>query len=135
MTKVAVGGHESVDSSSSTLFVCLITDRGILLTYGSGKKGCLGHGDRKSLTRPKIVEALLGDGVVAVACGGGGGGLQRVVALTSDNEVYVWGGDQSVNGGAERPLSSVTSRDPVCVPCKATLAVISQSQVFLFLCN
>ena len=40
-----------------------MTDRGILLTKGEGGRGCLGHGDRRDVTTPKIVEALLGDEV------------------------------------------------------------------------
>ena len=35
--------------------MCLVTDRGILLTHGSGKDGCLGHGDRKSVEKPKVI--------------------------------------------------------------------------------
>ena len=47
---IAVGGSES----DASLFVCLVTDRGILLTRGSGRDGCLGHGDRKSVDKPKV---------------------------------------------------------------------------------
>ena len=50
ITHIAVGGSES----DSSLFVCLVTDRGILLTHGSGEDGCLGHGDRKSVEKPKV---------------------------------------------------------------------------------
>ena len=49
ITTIAVGG-----SDDSSLFVCLVTDRGILLTHGSGKDGCLGHGDRNSVQKPKV---------------------------------------------------------------------------------
>ena len=35
ISKVAVGGD----------FMCLLTDRGILMTKGSGQGGCLGHGN------------------------------------------------------------------------------------------
>ena len=51
ITHIAIGGSES----DSSLFVCLVTDRGILLTYGGGKDGCLGHGDRESVEKPKVI--------------------------------------------------------------------------------
>ena len=50
ITHIAVGGSES----DASLFACLVTDRGILLTRGSGRDGCLGHGDRKSVDKPKV---------------------------------------------------------------------------------
>ena len=50
ISHIAVGGSES----DASLFVCLVTDRGILLTRGSGRDGCLGHGDRKSVDKPKV---------------------------------------------------------------------------------
>ena len=56
ITTIAVGG-----SDDSSLFVCLVTDRGILLTHGSGEDGCLGHGDRKSVEKPKVKYPKLPD--------------------------------------------------------------------------
>ena len=46
--------------------------------------------DQESSQKPKIVDALLGEEVVDVACG-----ARHVVALTSDAEspVYTWGQD------------------------------------------
>ena len=38
----------------------LITDRGILMTFGSGANGCLGHGNYNDVSQAKIVEKLLG---------------------------------------------------------------------------
>ena len=52
--------------ASSDHFDCFITDRGILLTKGNGRYGCLGHGDRESIVEPKIVECFLGDEMFAV---------------------------------------------------------------------
>ena len=53
ITTIAVGG-----SVNSSFFVCLVTDRGILLTHGSGKDGCLGHGDRNSVQKPKVKDCM-----------------------------------------------------------------------------
>ena len=41
----------------------------MLLTFGSGTNGCLGHGGYTDVTKPKIVEALLGFTVVQLSCG------------------------------------------------------------------
>ena len=53
-------------------FCCLLTDRGILLTFGKDYRGRLGHEARsgsRTVREPKIVEALLGDEVTVVAAG------------------------------------------------------------------
>lgn len=67
-------------------FIVCLTDRSLLLSYGNGDKGCLGHGDYKSLSQPKIVEVLLGLDVTSVACG-----AAHVVVVTGEHEVYAWG--------------------------------------------
>ncbi|KAH3849775.1 serine/threonine-protein kinase Nek8-like [Dreissena polymorpha] len=68
------------------LFVACLTDRGILMTYGSGAHGCLGHGSLNDVTQAKIVEALLGYEVVQVSCG-----ASHVLAVTNENQVFAWG--------------------------------------------
>jgi hypothetical protein len=35
------------------------SDNGLVLTCGDGSTGCLGHGDWSSITRPRLIEALL----------------------------------------------------------------------------
>ena len=69
-------------------FLCLLTDRGILLTRGRGSGGCLGHGDTRDVSTPRIVEALLGEDVVEVEAG-----AQHAAVVTSDGEVFTWGQD------------------------------------------
>ena len=51
----------------------------MLLTFGSGTHGCLGHGGYNDATKPKIVEALLGCTVVRISCG-----PSHVMALTGE---------------------------------------------------
>ncbi|XP_078162404.1 regulator of chromosome condensation (RCC1) family with FYVE zinc finger domain-containing protein isoform X3 [Carex rostrata] len=59
ISKVACGNwHTAIISSSGTLY-----------TYGEGTFGVLGHGDKKSITKPKEVESLKGLRVKSVACG------------------------------------------------------------------
>ena len=67
-------------------FYCLLTDRGILLTMGEGRAGCLGHGDTRDLASPRIVEALLGDDITALAAG-----TSHVAVVTGDGELFTWG--------------------------------------------
>jgi alpha-tubulin suppressor-like RCC1 family protein len=47
----------------------IISSAGKLYTYGDGTFGVLGHGDTKSVFRPKEVESLKGLRVKSVACG------------------------------------------------------------------
>ncbi|ESO92636.1 hypothetical protein LOTGIDRAFT_120493 [Lottia gigantea] len=68
------------------LFNACLTDRGILMTYGSGANGCLGHGNYQDVAQAKIVEALLGYEVVQVSCG-----ASHVLAVTNEHEVFSWG--------------------------------------------
>ncbi|XP_013395622.1 serine/threonine-protein kinase Nek8-like, partial [Lingula anatina] len=68
------------------LFTACLTDRGILMTFGSGANGCLGHGNFNDVSQAKIVEALLGYEVVQVSCG-----ACHVLAVTNDHEVFAWG--------------------------------------------
>lgn len=67
-------------------FMACITDRGILMTSGSGASGSLGHGSTNDVTQLKIVESLLGVSIKQIACG-----ASHVVALSADQQVYTWG--------------------------------------------
>lgn len=63
-----------------------LSDNGIVMTCGDGSLGCLGHGDWCSITRPRLIEALLSVDVMAVASG-----LHHVAAVGSDGEIFSWG--------------------------------------------
>ncbi|KAJ1703033.1 hypothetical protein LUZ63_002812 [Rhynchospora breviuscula] len=59
ISKVACGDwHTAIISSAGTLY-----------TYGDGTFGVLGHGDTKSVSKPKEVESLKGLRVKSIACG------------------------------------------------------------------
>ena len=45
---------------TDSCFQICIADRGILMTFGSGSNGCLGHGNFNDVSQAKIVEKLLG---------------------------------------------------------------------------
>ena len=53
---------------------------------GEGRSGCLGHGDTRDLASPRIVEALLGDDITALAAGS-----SHVAVVTGDGELFTWG--------------------------------------------
>ncbi|XP_071545245.1 serine/threonine-protein kinase Nek8-like isoform X2 [Panulirus ornatus] len=67
-------------------FIACVTDRGILLTSGSGSSGSLGHGNTSDVAQLRIVESLLGVSVQQVACGSA-----HVVAVSVEHQVYAWG--------------------------------------------
>ena len=56
----------------------------MLLTFGSGTNGCLGHGGYTDVTKPKIVEALLGFTVLQLSCG-----AAHVMIITSKSRANV----------------------------------------------
>ncbi|XP_034934449.1 E3 ubiquitin-protein ligase HERC2 [Chelonus insularis] len=84
-----------------------ISSNGELYTWGLGEYGRLGHGDTVTQLKPKLVEALVGQRVVQVACGSKDA---QTLALTEDGSVYSWGdGDfgklgRGKGGGCCTPL-------------------------------
>lgn len=48
--------------------LCLSTDNEVF-SWGEGEDGKLGHGNRDSYDRPKLIESLSGLGIVDIACG------------------------------------------------------------------
>lgn len=63
--------------------------------YSILQYGRLGHGDNLTQLKPKLVQTLLGQRVVQVACGSRDA---QTLALTEDGVVYSWGdGDFGVS--------------------------------------
>ena len=48
----------------------VLMETGEVISYGKGEHGLLGHGDREDQSEPKVIEALRGVRVVAIAAGG-----------------------------------------------------------------
>ncbi|XP_029401970.1 serine/threonine-protein kinase Nek8 isoform X2 [Mus pahari] len=91
------------------LFTTCLTDRGIIMTFGSGSNGCLGHGNLTDISQPTIVEALLGYEMVQVACG-----ASHVLALSTDGELFAWGrGDGGRLGLGTRESHNCPQQVPV----------------------
>lgn len=77
--------------SCGDLFTACVTDRGLLMTFGNGSSGCLGHGNYTDVAQAKIVEALLGYEVTQVSCG-----MSHIMAVTNEHQIFAWG--RSDNG-------------------------------------
>jgi len=86
--------------SCGDLFTACMTDRGILMTFGSGAYGCLGHGNYNDVTQARIVEALLGFEIVKISCG-----ISHVIAITNEHEVFSWGLGENGRLGLESQTS------------------------------
>ncbi|XP_072935158.1 probable E3 ubiquitin-protein ligase HERC2 [Epargyreus clarus] len=66
---------------------CLaLSSEGDVYSWGEGEDGKLGHGNRLSCDRPKLISALSGLEVVVIACGGA-----HSACLTARGRIYTWG--------------------------------------------
>ncbi|GLH06927.1 Probable E3 ubiquitin-protein ligase HERC2 [Gryllus bimaculatus] len=66
---------------------CLaLSAEGEVYSWGEGDDGKLGHGNRSSCERPRVIEALRGKEVIDIACGGA-----HSAAITHGRELYTWG--------------------------------------------
>ncbi|XP_048589232.1 E3 ubiquitin-protein ligase HERC2 isoform X2 [Nematostella vectensis] len=59
---------------------------GDVYSWGEGDDGKLGHGNRNSCDRPRVIEALRGKGVIDISCGG-----SHSACITQNHELYTWG--------------------------------------------
>ncbi len=81
MVQVSVGSYH----------VLALTHTGEVLSVGNGVSGKLGHGDEAHQRVPKVIEALRGVRVVAIAAGG-----HHSTVLTDEGSVLSFG--QGLNG-------------------------------------
>ena len=72
------------------LHTALLAGAGEVYTFGCGEFGVLGHGSEERALLPRRVEALVGEPLVAVACG-----WRHTAALSAHSQLYTWG-----HGGA-----------------------------------
>ncbi|XP_023218340.1 E3 ubiquitin-protein ligase HERC2-like isoform X1 [Centruroides sculpturatus] len=101
--RLGIGGTESVASptlleSIQHVFIkkvvvnsggkhCLaLSSEGEVYSWGEGDDGKLGHGNKSSCERPRIIESLRGKEVADIACGGA-----HSACITSSGELYTWG--------------------------------------------
>lgn len=76
------------DIAAGSSHSAAITSSGELYTWGLGEYGRLGHGDNATQLKPRLVQALVGQRVVQVACGSRDA---QTLALTDEGVVYSWG--------------------------------------------
>lgn len=92
-------------------FIAVRSVKGIVMTWGSGEHGCLGHGSTDEATEPKVVEELIPCTVTQISCG-----ASHVMAVTNDLNVYAWGkgnaGNLGLNDKDERLKPT-----PIHFPC------------------
>ena len=55
-------------------------------SWGEGGDGKLGHGNKLTYEKPKVIEGLYGAHVRFIACGS-----SHSAAVTSNGELYTWG--------------------------------------------
>ncbi|OMO97266.1 Regulator of chromosome condensation, RCC1 [Corchorus olitorius] len=87
--EIACGGRHSA----------VITDAGVLLTFGWGMYGQCGQGNTSDLLRPTSVSSLSSIQVLGVAAG-----LWHTMCIAADGQVYAFGGNQfgQLGTGAEQ---------------------------------
>lgn len=57
-----------------------------VFSWGEGDDGKLGHGNRLTLEKPRLIESLKSKRVRDIACGS-----SHSAAITSSGELYTWG--------------------------------------------
>nr|CAB3252595.1 ZF(ZZ)-8 zinc finger protein [Phallusia mammillata] len=116
VVEIAAGGSHSAAISAT----------GRLFTWGKGRYGRLGHKDSEDQLKPKLVEALLENTVLGVACGSGDAQTLCITGGTvAPNVVWSWGdGDYGKLGrggsdGCKVPfvIDTLIDKDVVKVAC------------------
>lgn len=67
--------------------VAVVSESGVLFTWGRGQNGRLGHGGTENEMLPKAVEALAGQHVSQVSCGD----FHTACVIVNPTHVYAWG--------------------------------------------
>ena len=99
--QVAAGGDSS----------CVVSNAGLLATWGSGESGMLGHGDDDNKDSPVVVNTLreLKQRVIAVSMS-----LISTVAVTADGSVFGWGNPTSLGKQVPRGITKPLKLDVRC---------------------
>ncbi|XP_064481734.1 E3 ubiquitin-protein ligase HERC2-like isoform X2 [Ornithodoros turicata] len=101
--RLGIGGNDSVSTTTlleslQHVFIkkvavnsggkhCLaLSADGEVYSWGEGDDGKLGHGNKSSCDRPRVIEILRGKEVVDIACGGA-----HSACITAAGELYTWG--------------------------------------------
>ena len=101
--------------SCGDFMTAVLTDQGLVFTWGSGASGCLGHGDTRDQSQPHLLESLLGQQVCRLACGSA-----HVLAATAAGNLFSWGRPDDGRLGL-MPETPIDAGWPVCSPKKVPL--------------
>eukprot|EP01095_Lingulamoeba_sp_RSL-Kostka_P008375 TRINITY_DN2781_c1_g1_i1.p1 TRINITY_DN2781_c1_g1~~TRINITY_DN2781_c1_g1_i1.p1 ORF type:complete len:604 (+),score=224.26 TRINITY_DN2781_c1_g1_i1:84-1895(+) len=82
-------GMKVVQVACGDFHTAALLDCGAIFTWGKGNDGRLGHNDEETVLEPKQVMALSEHKVIYIACG-----YVTTAAITSQGNVYVWGGNE-----------------------------------------
>ena len=109
-------GLQVVTVACGTWHSALVTSNGKLFTFGDGKFGVLGHGDRESVSYPKEVQLLSEQKAINVACGVWHTAAIIEIIDQSSRRLFTWGdGDQYRLGHVNKD----TYLQPTCVSALA----------------
>ncbi|KAF2346080.1 Regulator of chromosome condensation RCC1 [Trinorchestia longiramus] len=138
-TPTPVRGLGAVGSvvCGSTHTLALSADGRTVWSFGSGDHGKLGHGDSNKVYRPQAIDGLLGLTIIKLATG-----THVSLALSSTNEVWVWGNGPCLGLGVvetlvPRPLEQLNKYRIVDIAAgdSHVLALSHDSQVFAWGAN
>jgi alpha-tubulin suppressor-like RCC1 family protein len=99
----ALAGVRIATVAAGESFALAMSETGAVFSFGKGKSGRLGHGDKLDVELPKQIEALRGVCVLTVAAGGA-----HALALTHTGAVYSWGFGRSGQLGHGRRSTTTT---------------------------
>lgn len=94
--------HQKIKKIVAGAEHCLLLSlNGDVFSFGCGLRGVLGHGDVNSCENPKQIEHLAGLKIIDIAAGS-----YHSIAVSSFNDVYVWGWNTNGQLGIEKTVHS-----------------------------
>lgn len=117
-----------IDVSCGESHTGITVDTGLVLTFGCGDNGRLGHGDLRPRNKPKVVESLRDVFVNSICCGG-----KFTLLLTNDDTVMSCGHGQSgALGHGDRPTRASRRCD---LKTFQTIKLLRNVQPFFISCG
>ncbi|ESW17852.1 hypothetical protein PHAVU_007G273900 [Phaseolus vulgaris] len=121
-------GHQVVSVACGAWHSALATSHGKLFTFGDGRFGVLGHGDRECVSYPKQVQLLSGHKAIKVACGMWHSAaiieiMDSSASNLSSKKIFTWG------DGDQYRLGHVNKENYLQPTCVAALADYSFIQI------
>ena len=105
----ALRGVRVVAAAAGGCHSMVLTDKGVVLSFGDGECGELGHGDRERQLLPKVIEKLRGTRVTAIVAGNGRHSMVR----TEGGRILSFGcGESGELGRGKRHVRDWRTLDP-----------------------